>query len=54
MTGLPWPPPEPALRCVPLEPLLWVTTGTEPEPALVPELAGTEEEPLVEVVTGLE
>jgi hypothetical protein len=35
-----------------LEPLLWVTTGLEPEPD--PEPAGIEAEPLVEVVTGLE
>jgi len=45
VTGVLVPPPEPAL-----EPLVWVTTGEDPE---LPEPLG-EEVPLVEVVTGEE
>jgi hypothetical protein len=46
VTGALLPPPEPALA-----PLVCVTTGEAPEPVL---LEGTEAEPLVEVVTGVE
>ncbi|HEX2707421.1 MAG TPA: hypothetical protein VHM66_05350 [Solirubrobacterales bacterium] len=44
---VPLPEPEPALA-----PLVWVTTGLVPEPDS--ELTGADEEPLVEVVTGLD
>jgi hypothetical protein len=46
VTGALPPPPEPALA-----PLVCVTTGEAPDPVL---LEGTEAEPLVEVVTGVE